>query len=394
MKDPKVIKIPEILLPKGADMETWAVNACDQFTSDPAYWEEVERLTRGKVSAYHLILPEIYLKDRLHERIEACDRTMREYLEGGVFESVKGGFVLVERSTASGIRTGIVLAVDLEAYSYAAGAKTYVRSTEATIEERIPPRAEIRRNAPLELPHIMLLYNDPSGSVVKRCRLGRTLYDSPLMMGGGRVRGTYVSNAEEVTEAFYALTEGQKEPFLFAVGDGNHSLATAKACWEEIKAGLSEEEKSSHPARYALAEAVNIFDPALRFEPIHRLVKTDRAEEFIAGLPAEGGGRAYAVCRGKKREIPFPADIPHGIRVLDRYISEFLSAHGGEADYVHGEEELVALTAKGGAGVLLPAIGKENFFPLIERGGNLPKKTFSMGEGNEKRYYIEAKTIK
>ncbi len=390
----KTIYTPEILLPVSADMQSWAVNACDQYTSDYGYWKRVEKLVGEKPSTLNLVFPEIYLNDKPEVRIEKINKTMRSYLNNGVFKTVSGGFVLVERTTVSGTRTGIVIAVDLEDYSYERGATTPVRSTEATILERIPPRVLIRKNAPIELPHVMLLYDDSGNSVLNSVKRGETLYEFDLNMNGGWVKGTFIRNAEEVKSAFYALADGKSEPLLFAVGDGNHSLATAKNCWEEIKKTLSESERADHPARYALCEAVNIYDNALRFEPIHRLVKTDKAELFAKGLKTEGSGKALLAINGKTTEIAFDKDIPAGIRKLDGYISEFIETCGGEVDYIHGAEELKSFTENGGAGVILPAIKKEDFFRLIITGGNLPRKTFSMGEGNEKRYYIEAKRIK
>lgn len=393
----KAIKIPQILLPKDADMRLWSVNACDQFTSDKKYWEELDGLVGANPSALRLIFPEIYLKDNPEKRIADINAKMREYLGGGVFKTVEGGFILVERTTQSGTRTGIVLAIDLEDYDFKAGSKALIRSTEATILERIPPRVKIRENAPLELPHIMLLYDDPANAVLGAVKRGEKLYDFEMNMGGGHVVGTFVKNAEEVTDAFYALADGDKygngEKLLFAVGDGNHSLATAKTCWENIKKTLSPEEAENHPARFALVEAVNIYDPALTFEPIHRLVKTDAAEKFVRGYKPKGGKKAYIAVDGKVTEAPFSDDVPQGIRELDGYISEFLKENGGEVDYIHGEEELKKFSAQG-VGVILPAIEKSDFFHLIVTGGNLPRKTFSMGEGNEKRYYIEAKLIK
>lgn len=386
------IKIPEILLPKNADMTLWAVNACDQFTSDKDYWESLENIVGNSVSTLRLIFPEIYLNDNPDKRIADINRTMRAYLDGGVFEEVSGGFILVERNTRSGTRTGIVLAIDLEDYSFERGAKTPVRSTEATILERIPPRVKIRSEAPVELPHIMLLYDDKKNSVLKSVKRGKVLYDFTLNMGGGSVKGTFIENAEEVKSRFYSLAKNTN--FLFAVGDGNHSLATAKTCWDNLKSTLSESEKKVHPARFALCEAVNIYDGALCFEPIHRLVKTRETEKFISGLKTCGAKTAYILCGGKRTEIPFLDDVPEGIRRLDKYIKEFIAENGGEVDYIHGLDELEKFTAEGGVGVALPAIGKNDFFSLIASGGNLPRKTFSMGEGNEKRYYIEAKKIK
>ncbi len=393
----KGINIPQILLPASADMSLWAVNACDQFTSDEKYWSELDSLVGGAPSALRLVYPEIYLKDEPEKRIEAINATMRKYLESGVFKRLEEGFILVERTTQSGTRTGIVLAIDLEAYDFKAGSKALIRSTEATILERIPPRVKIRQNAPIELPHVMLLYNDSQNKVLSSVERGEVLYDFTLNMGGGQVKGTFIKNSEEVENAFYATAEGcdygNGEKLLFAVGDGNHSLATAKTCWDNIKKGLTEEERENHPARFALCEAVNVYDPALTFEPIHRLIKTDKAEDFAEGLNLNGSGSAYIVVNGKKTRIPFPADVPQGIRELDAYITGFVKRNGGEVDYIHGEEEICALSEMG-AGVILPAIGKDDFFRLIVTGGNLPRKTFSMGEGNEKRYYIEAKAIR
>lgn len=391
------IKIPRILLPKNANMRLWSVNACDQFTSDEKYWEELDKLVGGAPSALRLIFPEIYLKDNPEKRIANINAKMREYLDGGVFKEVEGGFILVERTTQSGTRTGIVLAIDLEDYDFKAGSKAYIRSTEATILERIPPRVKIRENAPLELPHIMLLYDDPVFAVLKSVKRGGKLYDFDMNMGGGHVTGTFIENAGEVTSAFYALADGDKygngEKLLFAVGDGNHSLATAKTCWESIKKALSPEEAANHPARFALVEAVNIYDPALTFEPIHRLIKTDKPAQFVQDYKPKGGKKAYIAVDGKVIEVPFADDVPRGIRELDGYISEFLKKYGGEVDYIHGEDELKNFSSQG-VGVILPAIEKGDFFRLIVTGGNLPRKTFSMGEGNEKRYYIESKLIK
>ncbi len=390
------IKIPQILLPENADMTVWSVNACDQFTSDEKYWEELDKLVGEKPSTLRLIFPEIYLKDNPEKRISDINSKMREYLADGVFKKVEGGFVLVERTTQSGTRTGIVIAIDLEDYDFSKGSKALIRSTEATILERIPPRVKIRENAPLELPHVMLLYNDPANTVLNTAKRGETLYDFDMNMGGGHVKGTYISNAEEVRNAFYALADsgnfGNGEKLLFAVGDGNHSLATAKTCWENIKKSLSPEEAKAHPARFALVEAVNIYDPALTFEPIHRLIKTDKPEKFVQGFKQNGGKKAYIAVNGVVTEIPFPDDIPEGIRQLDGYVTSFIGENGGEVDYIHGDEELKNFSAQG-VGVILPAIGKSDFFRLIVTGGNLPRKTFSMGEGNEKRYYIEAKLI-
>ncbi|MDE7163775.1 MAG: DUF1015 domain-containing protein [Clostridia bacterium] len=390
------IKIPSILLPKNVDMELWAVNACDQFTSDKKYWAQLDALIGDNPSTLRLIFPEIYLKNKPKERIDDINAHMRDYIYGGIFEEVHGGFILVERTTQSGKRTGIVLAIDLEEYDFNQGSKALIRSTEATILERIPPRVKIREHAPIELPHVMLLYDDKENEVLGSVRRGKVLYDFELNMDGGHVKGTYISNAEQITQKFYSVCGGDKygngEKLLFAVGDGNHSLATAKTCWENIKKKLTPEQVANHPARFALVEAVNIYDPALTFEPIHRLVKTDKPQVFAEGLKTNGGKKAYVVIDGVSTEIPFTDDVPQGIRELDAYIADFIEKNGGEVDYIHGEEELKGFSSMG-VGVILPAIAKDDFFRLIVTGGNLPRKTFSMGEGNEKRYYIEGKII-
>lgn len=390
----KTLHLPEILLPAdGTDMTRWAVNACDQFTSDYGYWREVEKIVSGYPSTFNLIYPEIYLKERTEERIKAINCTMQKYLDEGVFKCISGGFILVERTTESGTRTGILLAVDLEDYSFIKGDNAVIRSTEATVPERIPPRVNIRKDAPIELPHAMLLYNDDKNAVLKSVERGKILYDFDLQMYGGHVKGTFIENSVEIARILLSLKD--KSGMLFAVGDGNHSLAAAKTCWDNLKKTLSDKEIQTHPARFALCEAVNIYDPALNFEPIHRLIKCENAQTFIDRLKTFGNKKAYIVLNGKKCEIPFCDNIPQGIQALDEDIAKFIKENGGEVDYIHGEAELVNFTQdKNCVGVILPPIAKTDFFNLIVTGGNLPRKTFSMGEGNEKRYYIEAKRIR
>lgn len=388
----RAVHIPRILLPAHADMRSWAVIACDQFTGDGSYWEEVARQVGSNDSTYNLIFPEINLKERPEARIAAINSAMAEYLSRGVFKELEQGFILVERTTESGTRTGLIISIDLENYSFTER-DALIRSTEATIPERIVPRVQIRKDAPLELPHVILLYDDPTIKVLGAAQRGRVLYDSDLMLGGGHVKGTFIENSDTVARTFCTLTEGQQDRLLFAVGDGNHSLAAAKACWEDLKPTLTEEQQQNHPARYALCEAINIYDPALNFLPIHRLVLSGSAAKFVAGWPLSGEGTARVVTAEGESALPFPADIPQGIAELDSYIASFVGTYGGEVDYIHGDSELRAL-AKGGAGILLPSIQKSDFFNLIKRRGNLPKKTFSLGEGTEKRYYIEAKRIR
>ena len=393
------IAVPEILLPRaGTDMHAWAVIACDQHTSDSAYWSELEKTVGEKPSTLRLTLPEIYLdKADCAERIGNIAKTMREYRNGGVFRKLPKGFVLVRRKTPySPVRTGIVLAVDLEEYSYEKQSNASIRATEATILERIPPRLKIRECAELEFPHIMLLYDDPQDVVLGELK-GRTdletLYDFELNMGGGHVCGQFVSEYEEVIRRFESL---KKDGLLFMVGDGNHSLASAKALWEKIKADLPASEQETHPARYALCEAVNLYDEGIRFEAIHRLVKGVDTADFIKTFSGTGKGDGAFHVSGKKQSISLPEEAADAVRAVDSYIMEYVSKKGGSVDYIHGEQALAQLTRENPdyVGISLPKMDKGELFGQVQRFGSLPRKTFSMGESEEKRYYIEGKEIR
>lgn len=392
------VKVPKILLPKeGTDMEKWAVIACDQHTSDTAYWQKLEELVGDAPSTLRLTLPEIYLSGDCTARIAAIGEKMDEYARKGVFRRLGEGFVLVERDTPySPTRFGLVISVDLEAYSYEVGAKAQIKATEATIVERIPPRMRIRAGASLEFPHVMLLYDDREDSVLKDVKARRgglaKLYDFDLNMGGGHIRGYFVPDTQGIVAAFAALAD--EDGLIFMVGDGNHSLATAKASWDKIKANLSEEEKRDHPARYALVEAVNLYDGGIRFEAIHRIVKGVAPEKFSAGFPREGEGEAFLVVGGQKIACPLGTDAAAAVEKADRYIARYLAENGGEVDYIHGAEEVERLSRQEGCVcVLLPKMDKSALFAAVKRHGCLPRKTFSMGESAEKRYYIEGKEI-
>lgn len=393
------IAVPEILLPRaGTDMHAWAVIACDQHTSDSVYWSELEKTVGEKPSTLRLTLPEIYLdKADCADRIGNIAKTMREYRNGGVFRKLPKGFVLVRRKTPySPVRTGIVLAVDLEEYSYKKQSNASIRATEATILERIPPRLKIRECAELEFPHIMLLYDDPQDVVLGELK-GRTdletLYDFELNMGGGHVCGQFVSEYEEVIRRFESL---KKDGLLFMVGDGNHSLASAKALWEKIKADLPASEQETHPARYALCEAVNLYDEGIRFEAIHRLVKGVDTADFIKSFSGTGKGDGAFYVSGKKQSISLPEEAADAVRAVDSYIMEYVSKKGGSVDYIHGEQALAQLTRENPdyVGISLPKMDKGELFGQVQRFGSLPRKTFSMGESEEKRYYIEGKEIR
>ena len=394
--DKTCIAVPEIVLPAaGVDMTAWAVIACDQHTSDAAYWEELDRFVGDRPSALRLTLPEIYLSDS-ERRTAEIERTMREYRARGIFRKLPPGFVFVERSApGTPVRRGIVLAVDLEAYSYAPKSDAMIRATEATILSRIPPRLKIRENVSLEFPHIMLLYDDPSDTVGQcvRARLGETLYDFDLNMGGGHIRGRFVSDCAPVIAAFASLI---KDGLLFMVGDGNHSLATAKAAWERLKPSLSAAERETHPARYALCEAVNLYDEGIRFEAIHRFVTGIDPDKFARSLSFAGEGAGELCVGGKSAPLRLPADVPQAVAAADEAIGAYIAENGGEVDYVHGDDGVRALTGKrkDSAAILLPKMDKAALFDAVKRGGSLPRKTFSMGESEEKRYYIEGKEIK
>ena len=393
---PNCIAIPKIVLPApSVDMQAWAVIACDQHTSDAAYWDELERIVGDKPSTLRLTLPEIYLGGDISERLAAISSAMERYKREGVFRTLPEGFILTERKTpVSPLRRGIVLAVDLETYSYEKKSDALIRATEATITERIPPRLKIRKSAPLEFPHIMVLYDDPLDTVLGPYLDAslETVYDFDLNMGGGHIRGRYLQDVGPMLEAFGALI---KDNLLFMVGDGNHSLATAKAMWEKIKPTLPAEERKTHPARYALCEAVNLYDEGIRFEAIHRIVKRVDAQKFAQGLAAKTGKCGCALyVQGQKQQFSLGSDAPGAVAEADKYIAEYIGKYGGEVDYIHGEEDLRRLSEEpSSVGVALPKMDKSDLFPLVKKYGSLPRKTFSMGESEEKRYYIEGRVI-
>ncbi len=410
-----VFSTATILLPREVPYETWSVIACDQFTSQPDYWEEVRKITAGCRSTIHLILPEADLgSPNETEEIETIHETMEAYLKNGVFQTYENAFVYVERTLLNGsIRKGLIGKVDLEAYDYKSGSVSMVRATEKTVEERIPPRMRVREGAALELPHILLLCDDPGKVLLeplaaKRDTL-RKLYDFDLMQGGGHIRGWLADGAEAAAFAdrlsHYEETLGEKytdlagTPMLFAVGDGNHSLATAKACYEELKASHPGEDFSNHPARYALVELENIHDEALAFEPIHRIVTGADGEALLSelrqtwcaedGYPIRwySGGKSGTVCLD-----PAKSQLPVG--ALQRFLDGYLERHPGNLDYIHGDDTLRELAGQEGAiGFLLPAMEKSQLFRGVIADGALPRKTFSMGHAKEKRYYLECREI-
>ena len=401
----------DILLPENCELQRWAVIACDQFTSQPEYWQQVDDLTEGIPSAGHLILPECRLSASAEERIERIHETMKAYIRENLLHAYPASFLYIERTLHNGqLRRGLIGMVDLEQYDYSGAVDAAVRATEQTVSERIPPRMAVRRGAALELPHVLLLCDDERSEMIEtltgRKEQLKKLYDFDLMLGGGHLAGGLVDGEEkralEERIAAYEHREREKHPdarLLYAVGDGNHSLATAKACYEELKARYPDQNFSRHPARYALCELNNIHDPSQVFEPIHRIVKHCDTEKLIRDLSARfdkaDGTPVPWVSGGKSGMLRIPEEgdlLP--LALLQKELDRWLTENVGEIDYIHGDAALDALEhEQGSVGFRLPAIDKGSLFPGILSGGVLPRKTFSMGEAEEKRYYLEARKI-
>ena len=394
----RVFTPADILLPRVDDMTKWSCIACDQFTAEPEYWREAERIVGSEPSTLRLMLPEAWLgvRDSAAEtrKIYAA---MKDYVNRGIFRTVEDSFVYVERTLPSGaVRRGLVGKLDLECYDWAPGSATPVRATEGTVESRLPARVEVRRGATLEMPHIMVFIDDPENAVIPSAAGGEVLYDFELMLGGGHIRGSRVTG--EAAERLTAALEAPEGAVRFAMGDGNHSLAAAKRCWEQIKRNLPESELETHPARYALAEIVNIHDEAVTFEPIHRVlletVPRGFIEEAAARLP-RGKGQAVTLLAGK-REMEIETGMPLGalVALVDELLGDWRREQGGEPDYIHGDEEARALGGKpSSVGVLLPKLEKAELFPYITEHGPYPKKSFSIGHARDKRYYLECRAI-
>jgi len=434
--------IPSVLLPRpGLDLNRWAVIACDQFTSEPDYWLKVQEYTQGAPTSFNLIYPEVYLGEKDSDsRIRRIRTFMKQYLDEGLFEE-RTGFVVVERQVGRQTRRGLMVCVDLERYNYSRGSRSLIRATEGTILERIPPRVRIREGAPLELPHIMILVDDPDDTVIGPLSSNRAahekLYDFELMMGSGHLAGFRVidpkledgviRSVEKLAESEgfarkYGLPPGSPV-LLFAMGDGNHSLATAKAIWEKTKEAAADPAAIlTSPLRYAMVELVNLYDPALRFEPIHRIlfdVLSDPGlvksleRHFGAGFRLQPAAGLEPMTREVEDQKGFPQKVglilPTGFSIvefskpdfvlpvgtLQNFLDAFLVDRGARAiDYVHGTEPVESLGRKpGNAGFFLPAMNKTDLFKTVIQDGALPRKTFSMGEAKEKRFYLEARKL-
>ena len=430
------VKIPEILLPiPEINLQKWAVVACDQFTSQPEYWNEVSDFVGDAPSTLHMILPEVWLNSPdVDQRIRRTQVAMQQYLSAGLLAGHQG-MILVEREASGKTRTGLMLALDLEAYDYHRGSQTLIRATEGTILERLPPRMHVRRGAPLELPHILVLYDDPEFSVLSPVLEAKAdfpiCYDFDLMMDSGHLTGRWVDQPQLLDAVIHALASliapqayaqkyNQPEgtaPLLFAVGDGNHSLATAKAIWEELKPHVGLE----YPARYALVEIENLHDPAIQFEAIHRVlfnVSPDFINEFqtaftpnihLSTLPnfktlkqlvlaQTGPSQKMGLLSAQGFTLIELTQPQHNLPVgsLQNFLDAYLAEHPQTSiDYVHGDDVLSTLGQRpGNAGFYLPPISKSAFFKTVINEGALPRKTFSMGNAKDKRFYMECRRIK
>jgi len=433
---------------KSTDLNKWAVVACDQYTSEHEYWREVEALTKGYPSTLNIIFPEVFLEDGdSDQRISNINSTMKKYIEDGVLTELDRCFILVDRKTSHAeSRKGLIVALDLECYDYNKGSNTLIRATEGTVLDRLPPRIKIRQNAPIELPHIMVLIDDPEKTVIeplaeKASQLEK-LYDFELMMNGGHIKGYKVDSENDLQAIADALSKlAEKEVFckkynidhtndllLFAVGDGNHSLASAKGHWENLKKCLTPEEQKNHPARYALVELVNVHDEGLVFEPIHRVLFNVNTEDVLNEFKAFSSSAASVVVgRDSDYSVSATAGLSNSgnselsehhfeyitsagrgsisiknpvsnleVGTLQSFLDYYIKEHPQvKIDYIHGEDVVTKLGSQdGNIGFYLPSMNKTDLFKTVILDGALPRKTFSMGEAEEKRFYLECRKIR
>ena len=422
--------IPQMMVPKdGTDYYKWAVVACDQYTSEPEYWEEAEKIVGDAPSTLKLMLPELYLdKPGEAERIAKIRETMKQYMSDGTLQTLEPGAMLIKRTAEGRTRLGLVIATDLDSYDFNKGSTSLTRATEGTVVERIPPRLRIREGAPIEMPHIMILIDDPDKSVIEPLvnKDAKVVYDTDLMMDGGHITGKFIpekdlDGAKAALSALYDKAEkqyGAGNVIFQAMGDGNHSLATAKTAWENLKKTLTPEEAKNHPARYALCEIENIHDNGIVFEPIHRVIFAKEGQtgmqmvEHLIDLLGKANGKAYLAESGDAVPagafaIPYITDEKCGNIIIEQPSNKLEVGALQNAldimvkeekccdiDYIHGTDSTQKLASqKGNAGFMLPAMDKFMLFPAVAADGALPRKTFSMGEANEKRYYIEARQI-
>lgn len=410
--------VPELLVPaKGTSKEKWSVIACDQYTSQPEYWQKALDEVGTCQSALHLILPEVYLGDNdVNERTEKIRETMHQYLNDGVLRELPPGIMLTERDLPGGKRRGLLLAMDLDSYSWVIEEHPMIRASEKTVLERIPPRVKARKGAPIEMPHIMLLIDDPNDTVIgplaaKTDRL-EPVYDFDLMMGGGHIKGWLAANDADLDGVQNALAKlPRPENMLYCVGDGNHSLATAKTIWDEYKKSIPESERAASPLRYALCEVVNLHEPAVEFLPIHRVFFNVDAKDLTSFVIDTLNARGEQASVTDEPEAAFDIEFlsasengtisiakpshPLAAGVLQPVFDEYLEKHPDvSVDYIHGDEALEELSRRPDAlGFRFPPVSKNGFFELLIRCGVLPRKTFSIGEADDKRFYLEARAL-
>lgn len=421
-KGTKIFGPADILLPANADMTKWSVIACDQHTSEPEYWERVDKYVGQTPSTLRLMVPEyLYHSDDLQEHIDKTRKTMTDYLDNGVFRVIPDSYIYVERKLYSGkLRRGLIGQIDLEHYDYSDKNGALIRATEGVVRQKMPPRIKLREGSAAELTHVLVLVDDPERILIEPLEKMKSsmekLYDFDLMEDGGHISGYRVNKegAESIDRAVDMLSDSeafcgrynceQKPVLLFATGDGNHSLATAKVCWDNMKNGLTEEERRTHPARYALVEVINIWDKALDFEPINRVVFECDPEHLLRALLSfypgsqTGDGEGHKIkyiCGNNSGMISIPESAaPLAVGALGAFLDHYLESAPGKLDYVHGEDVTVKLSRKDNTiGFVLPAIDKAKFFPAIIEGGAMPRKTFSMGDSNDKRYYLECRRL-
>lgn len=405
----RVVKAPKILLPKkGIDMEKWATIACDQFTSTPEYWERLVAFVGDSPSTLKLTCPEIYLSRDVSGEVKKVQAEMRKYLDEGIFDE-REGFVLVERQVGNDYRIGLMAAIDLDAYDWHR-VRTPIRATEDTLMERLPVRISIRKGAEIEAPHAIILMDDREKDIIEPLYAARDgfekLYDFELNMGGGHIRGWLVprQREQEILDKIAALNTpelqiekyGSDAGIMLAVGDGNHSVATAKVCYEELKQSLTGEQQKTCPARYMLVELVNLHGGGMEFSPIHRYFKV-RDDEFVAKLKASlyGDGRLKIMYKGGEEYIKCPENAGTAITEIQRLVEAYIKETGAEIDYVHDVIHLKECVDKSdGMGIVMPAFSRSDLFGYVVNVGNLPKKAFSIGEAEQKRYYLECRKIK
>lgn len=413
----KIFVPGDIIIPADCDMEKWSVIACDQFTSEISYWEEVQKIVGNAPSTLHMILPEAFL-GKVNENAERMNiyRSMTEFLQKGKYKEIKNSYIYVKRRLENGlIRRGLIGCLDLEAYSFETKTNSCIRATEGTVMKRLPPRVSIRESAALELPHVMVFVDDPENILLSDDVAGDKLYDFDLMMRGGHIQGYLVKDINEIKNRLEKLSApaelrrkyGESEaPILFAIGDGNHSLAAAKLCWEDMKKRFGKN-MVSETMRYALVEIVNIHDPAVIFEPIHKVLFKTNNGAFLSefqktfsdclSLSEDGESSKKVEVIAGKEKVSFyfnKMSVRIIIKICEEFISLYSSEYGGTIDYIHGSNEAREKASHdNNAGLIMPTIDKTQLFASVMKEGVFPRKSFSIGNGRDKRYYLEARKI-